>query len=732
MRNGLSALLLALLTIGSLAQPTEKPLTWRRDYFPEFRIEIAEADLHHLLTVPLDKFNPDLTKHPIKLHYQGQTIEGTIRLRGGNASRCGDKRQFRFDFPKRVTFPDGYRTDRFETDHGICNTLNEWLAWQLIDEAAARHPEINVLSKHSNAVALYFNDQLYHVQSLLEDVSKDVLERSLKTRNVVQFKAGCYALDYSTPTEITDLCRTSEVTKLEQMIDVPSYLYVNALVQVLGSADMFPAYPWNSYLIYNQDTGRTHFLAHDFDMSIDFLGGAEHDPLAFIYKEGGGQHHLEALLNHAGWRATYRQYVQELTALVDPNFFVPLAAAKYEQVREKLLASPDLPFGANYYDAQYRTHMPRWSAARFAYLQGLTEDVARPRLTFYGTTSWSHGEAYAVITTDLNNDGNPDLAVANLDVGSVSLITGLKEGAYWWAQDVQPLNVGGNPNALAALDADGDGWNDLAVSDYSGDAITIWRNQHDGTFGQIAALPVLKPISVNAIKGKDGSWILLAVADGENGQGNLHRARIRNGILEQMPALNAGPWAQPPSLGDLDGDGQSDAVLANWGSKQLTTVFGIATPDARESHTALPVALGPTVIADFDSDGWLDVAAVAVDANQLVRLRNQGDGTLIVDSAVDLPTGFWKGYYASITAGDFDGDGLPDAMISDYDEGIVRIYRGARTGFANGRSEWLVAGNKCYGTIAPDLNEDGKPDIVALAGRQSWVLIYLNHGGFVP
>ena len=724
-------LLMWLAMINGYAQPTEKPLTWRRDYFPEFRIEMADADLQRMLTVPLDKFNPDVTKYPIKLHYQGQIIEGTVRLRGGNASRCGDKRQFRLDFPKRVTLPDGYRTDRFETDHGICNTLNEYLAWQLIDEAAARHPEINVLRKHSNAVALYFNGQLYHVQSLLEDVSKDVLERNLGTRNVVQFKAGCYALDYSTPSEITNLCYTSEVAQLEQMMDVPSYLYVNALVQVLGSADMFPAYPWNSYLIYNQDTGRTHFLAHDLDMAIDYVSGAEHDPLAFIYKEGGGQHHLEALLNDAKWRATYRQYVQELTALVQPNFFVPLASAKYEQVREKLLASPDLPFWASYYDAQYRTHLPPWSAARFAYLQSVTQDVPRPRLTFYGTTSWSHSEAYAVITTDLNNDGNPDLAVANLDAGIVSLITGLKDGAYWWAQDVQPLNVGGNPNALAALDADGDGWNDLAVSDYSGNAITLWRNQHDGTFVQIASLPIPKPISVNAIKASDGSWTLLAVADGETEFGNLRRARVSNGVLEELSALHVGAWAQPPSLGDLDGDGQLDAVLGNWGSKQLTTVFGVTTNDARATSTTTPVALGPTVVADFDNDGWPDVAAVAVEANQLLRLRNQGGGALVVDSTVDLPTAFWKGYYASLAVGDLDGDGLPDALLSDYEEGIVRIFRGAPAGFANARSEWLVAGNKCYGTIAPDLNEDGKPDIVALAGRQSWVLIYMNHGGML-
>ena len=724
-RLSITLLFIALFATSLWAQ---KPLTWQRDYFPEFRIEMDEADLNRIMTTTLDKFNPDETKYPITLHYQGEALTGTIRLRGGNASRCGDKRQFRLDFPKKVTFPDGYKTDRFETDHGICNTLNEWLGWQMIDEAAARHPEIKVLSKHSNVVALYFNGKLYHVQSLLEDVSKDVLERNLGTRNIAQYKAGCYGLDLGAASDIKNLCLTNDVATLEAAIDVPSFLFVNALVQVLGSADMYPAYPWNSYLIYNKDTGRTHFLAHDLDMAIDYVSGAQHDPFALVYKEGWGQHHYEALLADPKWGAKYRQYVQELTTLVDPQFFVPLAAAKYEQVREKLLASPDLPFGADYYDTQFRRQMPEWSAARFAYLRSLT-DTPKPRLTFFGTTSWSHSEPYAVVATDLNNDGSLDLAVANVDAGIVSIITALKDGAYWWPQDVQPLEVGGNPVALAALDADGDGWNDLAVADYTGNAVTVWRNQQNGSFTKLGTFSVPQALSVNAIKASDGSWVLLAVSDGE--QGILRRVRVRNGVLEEMASVNVGAMAQPPSIGDLNNDGRPDAVLANWNRNQLTVVFNVTSVDAQVTTMLTPVPLGPTVIADFDQDGWLDVAAVAPDANQLLRLRNQGNGVLAVDNVVALPTGFWQGYYASITAADLDGDGLPEAVISDYNEGIIRMFRGSREGFANARSEWLVAGNKCYGTIAPDLNDDGKPDIVALAGRQSWVLAYMNFGGIL-
>jgi hypothetical protein len=726
------AVFLAALTASVSADTSaDKPLTWQRDYFPEFRIEIAEDNLHKLLHNPSTKDNPDLTKYPITLHYQNVAIKGTIRLRGGNASRCGDKRQFRLDFEKKTTLPDGYRTDRFETDHGICNTLNEWAAWQLLDEAAARHPEINVLRKHSNVVAIYFNDRLYHVQSLLEDVSKDVLERHLGTRNVIQFKHGCYGLPKGEQAEITDLCRTSDPAAIASLMDAESFVYVNALAQVMGSADMFPAYPWNWYLIYNQDTGRTHFLAHDFDMAIDYVSGAQHDPYAVVLNENFAQWQLEGLLADAAWQTKYRQYVSELTMLIDPQFYVPLLLARYEQIRDTLLASPDLPFGAWYYDAQYRQHLPQWSADRFAYLQSLSGNAPRPTLSWFGTTLWSDGEPYASSAADFNRDSHPDLAIANADHGSVTIITGLKDGRHWWGSSVQTFQTGGNPVAIHTFDADRDGWPDIALADYSGNAVTIWRNGGNGGFEHLASMPVAQPLSVSAFA-QDGSlWSLVVVADGADGNSNLHRARLRGNSIELLPTIGAGSFAQSPAFGDFNGDGNVDAAIARYSTAQLTIVFSVTTENPVVQSIEMPFPLAVSTVADFDRDGLLDIAALTSDSHRLIRIRHQGDGSFVVDNMVELPTGYWAGYWASMATGDFDGDAFTDVAITDYTEGIIRVFRGSPSGFSNSRSSWVGTGNKGYGTLATDLNEDGKADIVALAGRQSWVSIFINHGGLV-
>lgn len=731
MRKRLFTLLLICFMTSTLDAQTNDnlPLTWQRDYFPEFRIDIAPADLDRMLNLPLDKNNPDLTKYPITLNYQGQAIEGTIRLRGGNASRCGAKRQFRIDFPKRVTLPDGYKTDRFETDHGICNTLNEWAGWQLIDEAATRHPEMTVLRKHSNVTAIYFNGQLYHVQTLLEDVSKDVIERHLQTRNVTQYKHGCYTLP-TEPTEVTALCDSNEIAFFEQKLDVREYLYVNALIQVIGSADMYPAYPWNWYLIYNQDNGRTHFLPHDLDMAIDYVSGIQHDPFTVVFDENRAQHHFQTLVADPQWGEIYRQYVTELTELIAPGFYQQMVAMKYEQVREKLLASPELPFGAEYYDDQYLVKMLSWSSSRYTYLKSIATNPPRPRISFLASTLYSDSEPYAVTVADFNRDGTKDMAIANIDAGLVTLISGVKDGLNWTGGATTSLYVGGNPNAIESFDINNDGWADLLISDYTGNVISLWINQQDGSFRESSERTYVPlPLSVNAFRKSDGSVQVLAIADGE--EGKIYRSQFSDGVITETSVINVGAWAQPPSFGDLNRDGQLDAITANFASRQLTTIFSVLESNPQIMNTTTAISPGGTAIADFTGDGWPDVAVLSADENKLFRLKNLGDGTLLTDNVVSLPTGYWQGYYASLATGDFDGDGIADVTITDYSEGIIRVFRGSTSdGFENGRCEWVGTGNKGYGTIAPDLNEDGKPDIVALAGRQSWVSIHLNQGGF--
>jgi hypothetical protein len=344
---------------------TALPTTWRDDYFPQFHITINPDDLAAVLAAG------STARVPITFVYQGQTYTGTLRQRLGNSSLCGEKRQFRLDFPSKITFPDGYVADRFETDRGNCYTLHEWAAWKIMDQAAQQRPELKVLRKKSNVVAIYFNGALYHVQTLLEDVNRDLLEPQLGTRRITIYENGCYGrTDLS---EMEGFCAIFAPAQMREYLQIPSFLYSTAAVQMLGGTDNYPSYPFNYNFVQETDTKRIWFMPDDLDNTIDSPGNAATNPFQTIYTEGDSQRHFTELLNDPGYNALYRSYLRELLPLLKPEQLKPFVAAKYAQVRETLLAAPDLPLGQDWYEFVYLHEVPAWIDARYAFLTTLLE-----------------------------------------------------------------------------------------------------------------------------------------------------------------------------------------------------------------------------------------------------------------------------------------------------------------------------------------------------------------------
>jgi hypothetical protein len=126
----------------------------------------------------------------------------------------------------------------------------------------------------------------------------------------------------------------------------------------------------------------------------------------------------------------------------------------------------------------------------------LNEGNGKFRLASAGTPiAQSLGKALGVVATDINNDGRPDFFVANDTVQNFLFVhRGLDaKGNPKWEEIGLSSEVGYGENGQArsgmgaeAADFDQDGWQDLFVTNIDQEMYSLYRNNHDETFTDIA------------------------------------------------------------------------------------------------------------------------------------------------------------------------------------------------------------------------------------------------------
>ncbi len=366
--------------------------------------------------------------------------------------------------------------------------------------------------------------------------------------------------------------------------------------------------------------------------------------------------------------------------------------------------------------------------------------------TFTGPVRFGTGlEPRSIAVGDFNADGIEDLVVANghQDItgltppppGTISILLGLGDGSF--GPQAQ-YSAGALPYSVVVGDFNGDGRQDVAVSNRGNRAVSIFLGLGDGQFAPKTAIPTsnifLGQIEVGDFN-RDGRQDL-AVADGYSNQVLLLVGAGDGTFVPDIP-IGAGGGALSIALDDFTSDGIPDLAVVGPQANDLRIIPGLG-----DGHfgprTRGATGDGPESIAagDLNGDGLLDLAIANVDSDDVSVLLSRADGTLAPGAR------FAAGHYpVSIGIADLNADGRPDLVTANYGSKDVSVLLGlSKGGF--GTPTAFPAGsvyNSPRSIATGDFNGDGRPDLaVANVGslfiRRGFISVFLGvgDGTFAP
>lgn len=151
-------------------------------------------------------------------------------------------------------------------------------------------------------------------------------------------------------------------------------------------------------------------------------------------------------------------------------------------------------------------------------------------------------------------------------------------------------------------------------------------------------------------------------------------ALYRDATETHLPGADLEGLSMDAHLGDVDGDGDLDVLIANEhrpnillindGTGRFTNGSDRIPQVGRDSEEV--------VFADFDGDGDLDAISVSEDDRKNELYLNRGDGTF-EDASDRLPV---TGTSNAATVADLTGDGAPDVLIGNNGQNVFLVNDG--------------------------------------------------------
>ncbi|MGB0484271.1 MAG: FG-GAP repeat domain-containing protein [bacterium] len=293
-------------------------------------------------------------------------------------------------------------------------------------------------------------------------------------------------------------------------------------------------------------------------------------------------------------------------------------------------------------------------------------------------SSWEPNEPKWIqdfVVADFNQDNQTDLMLTQSDSVYLQLLKGPD-----WLDDNNTLIVGLTPISLQAGDWNNDGRKDIAVANRETDSISILLNNDNDNFTTAATLDTAE-FPQQLMQGDwngDNVTDLASISVGENllqlwkGKGD--------GTFEKTSELDTPSSPQQLEVADFDCDGRQDLAVSSRSAEVLRIWYGDGSGNFGNQFD-LPAGRGPSSfgVADFNEDGVLDF----VISNRFVVAFASvttltGDMALVLSNgSPNRGTAAYKSPELFAATHHLQGDTPGDVIIEDVD--------------GNGRLDLMVA-----------------------------------------
>ncbi len=379
-----------------------------------------------------------------------------------------------------------------------------------------------------------------------------------------------------------------------------------------------------------------------------------------------------------------------------------------------------------------------------ASLSGTGTSVAGLSASDFPTTNYSAGNGPTFVSTaSLRDNSIDDLIVSNFTDNTVSVLLGASDGTFG-AQTTFPTGAGPVWIATGSFQTSLNNQNiDLAVANQTANTISILLGNGDGTFQAKTDIAAGSgPVTVVAQNFHDLNGLAaldLAVANHNDNTIFIYQGN-GDGTFKPPSVIQLPSGYSPAALAaaDFNGDGHLDLVVADEGNASVSVFLGNGDGtfqprvDYAVGNTPVWVSTG-----DFNGDSVLDLAVANKQDNTVSILLGNSNTVAAGATATGNGTFAAQAVYpagaspTSIAVADYNIDGRPDLAVTAQGDNAISLLLNLGSGTFGPNFE-LPVGTSPVSIVTADFNGDSRPDVAIANNGSANVSVILNSANFSP